>query len=268
MPPRTVAIVDPYSSGTLLAEALIERGLSCIAIESAPSLPASIRARGKPALYADTIRHDRDIETTLARLRPYRPAFVLPGFESGVELAEALAARLDLPTNDPALAQARRDKYLMHEAVARRGLRTARQFRSDDVNAIVDWTRANLDWPVIVKPTRSVGSDHVARCSSVEELRRAAAAVLADVNALGQANTAALVQEFLEGTEYIVDMVTLDGRPKLTAIWQYDRPCDSGEFICYDALRLLPYEGERQAALRDYGQGRGGRGYPLRTVTL
>jgi hypothetical protein len=150
------------------------------------------------------------------------------------------------------LREARRDKFLMCEAVKRHGLRTALQFRSSDVDEILSWTRVTLDWPVIVKPPRSVASDQVFCCQNSDEVRKAAVSILSGVNILGASNTAAIVQEFLEGTEYVVDMVSVDAQPKLTAVWQYDRPKGTREFIAYDAMRLLPYKGQRQAVLRDY----------------
>ena len=61
-------------------------------------------------------------------------------------------------------------------------------------------------------------------------------------------------QEFLAGTEYVVDTVNRDGCRKTTAIWQYSRPPtgETGEFVSYDAMTLLPYAGERQEALQSY----------------
>jgi biotin carboxylase len=131
-------------------------------------------------------------------------------------------------------------------------LRTASQFSSSDVDELLGWTREMLDWPVIVKPPASVASDHVYCCQNSDQLRKAADSILGETNILGASNTAVVVQEFLEGTEYAVDMVSVDARPKLTAVWQYHRPADTGEFICYDAMRLLPYDGRRQASLCDY----------------
>jgi len=202
----------------------------------------------------DVIRHEGDFEQTLDRVRQYGPSHVMAGFESGVELAEQLCDRLGLPANDPELREARRDKFSMNEAARRHGLRTALQFRSSDVEELLDWVRDTLDWPVIIKPPKSVASDHVYCCKNGEELRKAASAILSEENVLGARNPVAIVQEFLEGTEYVVDMVSVNARPKLTAVWRYDRPAGSREFVCYDAMRLLPYDGERQAALQAYAR--------------
>jgi biotin carboxylase len=142
----------------------------------------------------------------------------------------------------------------MAEAVRAQGLRTAAQFQSSDIEEIVDWAQNTLEWPVIVKPPKSVASDGVAFCRSTGEVRKAADRILSTTNVLGCRNAAVLVQEFLEGTEYIVDTVSQNGRRKTTGFWEYSRPPAgaTGEFVAYDAMTLLPYDGERQEALQTY----------------
>ena len=249
-----IVIVDPYSAGAMLAEALRACGVKCIAVESSQAIPKAMRSRFNPAVFWDIIRHEGNYGRTLDAVGRHHPAFVVPGGESGVELAETLGDDLGLPANGAALREARRDKYLMAETVRARGLRTAAQFLSSDVEEIVDWTESTLYWPVIVKPPKSVASDSVAFCCSADEVRAAAGRILAGTNVLGCRNPAVLVQEFLAGTEYIVDTVTCDGGRKTTAFWQYNRPPTegAGEFISYDAMTLLPYAGERQEALQSY----------------
>lgn len=238
----------------MLAEVLRARGARCIAVESSPDTPKLMRSRFNPGVFQQIIRHESGYAQTLDAVRRWQPAQVVAGFESGVELAERLASDLDLPANGAALGAARRDKYLMAEAVSRHGLRTARQFLSDDIEAIVEWTDSTLNWPVILKPPKSVASDGVSCCRSIAELRAAAQGILSATNALGSRNPAVLVQEFLAGTEYVVDTVSYAGKPLISAFWQYHRPAAAAadEFVCYDAMTLLPYAGERQDILGDY----------------
>jgi hypothetical protein len=126
------------------------------------------------------------------------------------------------------------------------------QFRSNKIDKILDWVRGTLDWPVILKPSKSVASDHVFCCQSADEVCRAAEAILSDTNVLGCRNQTVLVQEFLAGSEYAVDTVSYEGQKKTTAIWQYNRPAGARNYVGYDAMTLLPYVGERQEALQSY----------------
>ena len=73
------------------------------------------------------------------------------------------------------------------------------------------------------------------------------------MNGLGEVNDGALVQEFLDGTEYVIDSVSRDGHHKVTAIWEYDkRPANGANFV-YFGMRLLAGDGEVAAALVAYG---------------
>ena len=238
----------------MLAEALRARGVKCVAVESSSTIPKAMRSRFNPGIFWSIFQHDGNYEQTLHAVTHHQPAYVLAGFESGVELAERLASDLGLPTNGARLGKARRDKYLMAEAVRSQGLRTAQQFLSDDIEAIINWISNTLDWPVIVKPPKSVASDNVACCSTVEEVRKAAEKILSATNVLGLRNPSVLVQEFLTGTEYVVDTVSYQGKRKTTAFWQYSRPAAAvaSKFVSYDAMTLLPYQGERQAIMQSY----------------
>ena len=247
-----IVIVDPFSAGALLAEALHMRGAQCIAIQSTTRLPPSMRSRFDPGLFHDIIQPSRNMQDTVHAVQSHRPSHVIAGCESGVELAEYLCDRLNLPGNGGGLRGARRDKYRMAEAVKACGLRTAQQFQSQDPAQIIDWIQGRLDWPVILKPTNSTASDHVFRCHTVDDVAEAAQRILSETNVLGQQNQTVLVQEFLAGPEYVVDTVSLEGQRKTTAFWQYHRPADSGRFVSYDAMTLLPYDGERQQALQSY----------------
>jgi hypothetical protein len=69
---------------------------------------------------------------------------------------------------------------------------------------------------------------------------------------LGLVNEAALAQEFLSGSEYVVDTVSCEGRHRVTAFWKYHKPQNSSSFVSYDAMELLAYDGDVQEKLRAY----------------
>jgi biotin carboxylase len=57
--------------------------------------------------------------------------------------------------------------------------------------------------------------------------------MIGKTNGLGLTNSSVLVQEYLDGTEYVVDMVSRDGVHKCVAVWQYDRAAMNGaSFVC------------------------------------
>ena len=50
---------------------------------------------------------------------------------------------------------------------------------------------------------------------SLEEVQRAYGSIMGKINGLGLENQYVLVQEFLDGTEYVVDTVSLNGIHKV-----------------------------------------------------
>ena len=148
-------------------------------------------------------------------------SLVVAGAETGVELADSLSEHMGLCTNGSHLSKARRDKYTMGETVRAAGVRAVRQLQAST------WSRVEaylLDWnpspfKVILKPVDSAGSDGVTLCTSMDDAKKAFGDIIGKVNALGIVNEQLLVQEYLEGTEYVVDMVSRDGEHKCVAVW-------------------------------------------------
>ena len=67
------------------------------------------------------------------------------------------------------------------------------------------------------------------------------------------ADKAVLVQEYLEGQEYVVDMVSRDGVHKVVAIWAYDRrPANGAGFVCFGQRLLTMQEDEHLEQLVNY----------------
>jgi len=89
-------------------------------------------------------------------------------------------------------------------------------------------------FPIIVKPVESAGSDGVKLCHSAEEARDHFKLLMSSQRKCGAQGAAVLLQEFLRGKEYIVDHVSRDGVHKTTMVWVYDRrTANGGDFVCF-----------------------------------
>lgn len=64
----------------------------------------------------------------------------------------------------------------------------------------------------------SIGTEDVCFVESLAEARRAFDTIIGKVNLFGEVNAKVLVQEFLQGTEYVVDCVSKDGVHKVRAL--------------------------------------------------
>ena len=250
-----VAIVDPYSAAKVLAQEFRQRGYECLAVQSAPSVPAIFQRTFHPEHYVAILPHTGDIAATASALRREGVRHLLAGCDLGVTLADELSECLGLPSNGARMRSARRNKLLMTEAVREHGLRTGALCSSRRLDDLLAWVRRRDVWPVIVKPAQSTASDNVHLCASEPEVAQAFEAILDRDNILGQPNTLVLAQEFLQGDEYIVDTVSYAGKHRIAAFWRYGKPAGHGKSIHYDSMELLPYAGEIQDRLFEYVRG-------------
>ncbi|MGW1465147.1 ATP-grasp domain-containing protein [Streptomyces sp. NPDC002308] len=232
-----VVLVDAYTSGKYLPPEFAALGADLVHVQSTPGFMPSMPAPDL-SVYRAALVHE-DLEKTLARLEEYAPLCVMAGQEPGVLLADQLSEGLGLPTNGTALSEARRDKYLMGEALRAAGLHCADQLRSRDTQALVRWAEGAGRFPVVVKPLNSAAGDGVFICADAEEVRAAADGILGTETIYGDTNTEVLVQSYLQGTEYVVDMVSYGRRRYVCGVWEYEkRLLPSGRNI-YDRERLL-----------------------------
>lgn len=244
MTPRTIAIVDPYDAGSMLAPAFAEHGVAAVMVGSTAAVPREAASSFDPAAFRDLIFWHDDITEAVASLRGHKVDRVIAGSERGVVLADRLGEALGLAGNGTRLSQARRDKARMIEEVGRHGIRVPRQIESGRLDQIMDWLDAGGHWPAVLKPRLAKGSEGVHLCASRDEVARAFHAVHGQVDRLGFSNETVLVQEFLSGPEYVVDTVSHDGHHRLAALWAYGKPAPGFDSIgLLSTKQLLPPEG-------------------------
>ncbi|MBO1416847.1 ATP-grasp domain-containing protein [Streptomyces sp. FH025] len=223
IPPPLVAVVDGYSSGAHLVRELLDRGAACLHVRSSPTVNPYYQATFNPSHYVDDLGHDPDPAAVAARLTARGIQHVVAGTESGVALADHLAHLTGRPGNVLELAPARRNKFRMAEALADAGLDAPRSTLATDPDEAAQWFTGSGSDAVVVKPVDSAASDHVRICRNAVEVSRAAADVLESANLFGTPNRTVLLQEFLEGPEYYVNTVSVDGRHLVVETWRYTK---------------------------------------------
>lgn len=234
---RVAVLVDAYNNANFLPPAFDALGLDVVHVQGGPELLTSMTAPDF-SLYRDRLTLETP-ERTAARLAEFEPFAVLAGNEPGVLLADELSERLGVATNGTALSPARRDKYEMIEALRRAGVRCADQFKSDEVEAVVAWAEAAGRYPVVVKPLSSAATDGVAVCRTPEQVRKAAEAVLGSATIYDEPNREVLIQSYLAGEEYVVDMVSCRGARYTCGVWRYAKRL-LGTHNIYDRDVALP----------------------------
>jgi glutathione synthase/RimK-type ligase-like ATP-grasp enzyme len=244
-------IVDPFSSGRFLMDEFASRGIASIAVLS-NGVPAVFRASYIEEKFARIIAFDGDLDALAAQLTAYRPLCVMVGLETGLELVDRLAEKLGLPGNPPQTTLARRDKYAMHEALRAKGVRAVKQRLVDNVGDATAWLAAHATWPVVVKPSNSAGSDGVSVCDNLEQALRAVTEVLQANNLFDQRNAHALLQEYLDGREWVVDTVSCDGRHVVTNVTRYLKVVTPDANVVYRHAEFMPPDEIEHRALIDY----------------
>lgn len=244
---QILVIVDGYSSGSQLPGVMRERGWDCVHVTSVPEPEPYFLASFRADDYIDHLAYDGDLSALVEAVEKYRPAAVTPGTESGVYVADALAAALGLPGNDPATSASRRDKYVMHNALRAAALRSMDHHLTTDLDDLIAWARRG-SWPVVVKPPASAGTDSVIFCDDVDAVAAAFRRVNGSTNQLGGVNHAVLAQQFLVGQEYFVNGISAGGRHLVSEVWRADKVAVAGASYIYDKAVLFdPYDPQVRA---------------------
>jgi hypothetical protein len=252
-PHLRACVIDAASTGRLLIEELAHMGVPCAHIASTgkyAGMPAEDLIPKGMAVYHDA---SAGFGSLVEAMREWRPDFMLPGCEHGVELCDQLNAALDLPyRNDPETVQRRRDKYEMHERLRVVGLAAADQTKTSDIKEFARWLSEHDRYPVVVKPCNSACSDGVRVCASRDDAVQAFLELHGSVNFLGRRNDELIGQEYLDGIQYYVNTVTWDGTHLVTDIWRHDRRPRSGGAFLFENMVLQPSEGKVETALTRY----------------
>jgi len=223
----TVVVVDPYSSGRFLVYDLAPKYQIICVRSTLDVLPLFLKVyESHKHYFAETIDF-KNMPQLLARLKEWKGTKIVAVFaasEPGVELADELAEALKMPArNDTKLTKARKDKATMQERLRECGIPAAEQTRSAQLLDLVQWATLRNQWPLVAKPTGSSGSDGVFFCKDVEDIKAAHAEVIGRMNPGGRRNTEIVLQEFLKGTEYIVDTCSHAGKHLCVAVWVYTK---------------------------------------------
>jgi hypothetical protein len=244
---RTVAVVHPYSTGQLYQRMFAARGWRVVAVLDPDPLPvfsASVTALD-PRNYAGCcyLSGAGDLDGVAAELRRYAPDVVVAGSESAIIWADALAARLGLPGNDPATSRVRRSKYLQMEALRAAGLRHAHTGWAGTPGEAIDVAEA-IGYPVVVKPVDGAAGVDTVFCDTAAQVAVAFRADAGRVNVMGSRNDGMLIQERLLGPQYTVNTVTYPGPDRqpvtyVTDAWLAKRRGIAGGKMIFEGRWLL-----------------------------
>lgn len=221
----TIVVVDPFSSGSLIAPEVIKRGYRAICVTTFEEVPTYYKAvftlDGFDAHYClQEPISQLAFDTVINELKQLNIVAVITGIESGVPMTDKLRHALGLPGNDPATSQNRRSKFNMHEALRKNNLRHIPQLLTNNKEKMMQWSEG-LNHRVVLKPVDSAGTDGVHICQSEKQVEQAFDAIISMCNMFDRPVSEVLGQQFIGGIEYVVDTVSMQGHHVVTNICQY-----------------------------------------------
>lgn len=174
-----VVIVTPYSTGCCIAQEVQRRGYKILCLWQsgfAEEMKEHVPLSCKDLKYDAVLQEQETIQATAsyvleeARSRSYTIVAVMCGGEAGVELSDALSEELGLLSNGTSVKN-RRDKKVQQELVKAAGLRSVRQACGSKFEEVQTFLESE-EYPVILKPLDSAGSDGVKLCRTFEEAKQ------------------------------------------------------------------------------------------------
>ncbi len=252
LPEKYCIIVDAYSSGSLIAPEFIKLGLTCIHVQSRKDIKM-VASTLREMDFSVSFLYDGDLDKLILKLREFKPLFVMPGFHTGVYLADILGTRLGIPSNNECTTKFRMDKFLMHQTLAKYGIDHAKSFLVGNREELLNRFYHDFEErPVMVKPSNSAGTDMVFYCKSQDDVSNAFKNIHNKTNAMDITNEKILIQEYLEGDEYIVNTVSFNGYHITTDIWRSYKNIINDRTFFYDRAELLESVGNIQQRLCEY----------------
>lgn len=237
-----IVIIGGYSTGRLFPYLFRGIGYECIHINSHPHMPDyyTFGYSDNKHLYLEDISY-KDMPQLLDDLKKYKIKCVIPGTESGVQLADELIERLGLhQKNDFRFSLARRNKFLMQNALKEKNINHIPSFIVSNQTSLLQ-SAAQMGYPLVLKPPASSDAEGVTFCYDETQLLLAFNSLVGKKDLYDQDLSQLLLQKKMEGTEFVVNTVSWNGRHFITDVWSNIKLKDG--FI-YDYQDLInPYEG-------------------------
>lgn len=244
---RNIIILDCISTGINFIEDIINRGYNPIVMHLKAPDTEEGRAFDK-TIYEEykNIKYDFDMvfeqdtyEETLEEVKKLNPLLVLPGNERGVILATKLSNDLGLLSNSLENLDAMTLKNEMHNRLAEKGLRYIRGQVVKSLDEALDFYDSEGLKEVVIKPVYSSCSTSVRICLDRDEMADSIKDLFDSANHYGSKNTELLIQERINGEEYIVNTVSHKGIHRVTLVWKYNKVRTSDGAIIYDAAETI-----------------------------
>lgn len=220
----TCLFIDPYVSSEMISDTMHQKKIRCIALFT---YIENLKIPFKNELFDEIIYFKKDNQQEiLNNLKKDGISFVQSGREYSLEFSDEIAAQLcPKYANNPSTTFQRVDKFEMQEAIRKFGLRATLQHKLVHAKMTKN-DRDKLEkfhYPVILKPLEASGSLGINVCITFSEIQKSFKESMGKRTPLGSIVEGVVVQELLQGDEYIVDSMSLGGQHATTCVFRYGK---------------------------------------------
>ncbi len=233
---KLIILINPFSLHETFCRVLTKANIKLMAVYTQPTHAGTYFSLDTQ-FFVINEQLSRDLKNDAERIKQlakdYEIIDIIPGYETDLAYAEqvAYAVQPEL-SNDPKDANLRYIKYDMNEALKHAGLTHIPQILIAAGESVP--YEVKLNFPVIVKPSfQSAGSFGVKTCNDLAEVKSHVMTLQQGSDVFGKKFLAdVIIQQKIEGTEYLADTVTWYGNHYVTGILKYTK-LDTGDFPVY-----------------------------------
>lgn len=227
---KVVLYVQPLSSAAYVLDKIKQSNLKCIAIFINYDDHFSIKTTSGMD-YDDVIIVPEDpnviVQVVSQQVGKEQVLFVLPGTDEILPYVEKLEQFYCPQFSNPVIANTlRTHKDQLNKYLLKKGISVAEQVVVDEQNlsSLSDLV-ASFEYPVFVKPNNGhAASFAVKKINCFSELQQHLSQSLGKKNVLTKKRIRSfLLEEFLVGTEYVVDTVSYEGKHYVTGLFRYEK---------------------------------------------
>ncbi len=200
----------------------------------------------------DLIYEKDTYEETLEMVKKLDPLLVVPGTEDGVILATKLANDLNLLCNPIENLDAFTLKNEMQNRLAENGIRSIKGCVVRSLAEAIEYYDSENLSEVVVKPVYGAASVGVRLCSGRQDMIDSVEEIFNMKSVFGEDLTELVIQERINGQEYVVDTVSCNGVHRVTLIWKYNKIKTSEGGNIYDYDETIMELGIGEAELVEY----------------
>lgn len=246
---KTFIIVDPFSTGSLLAPEINSKGHTVYSVLSNSEIAD---------FYTSSYTGNGFSNKNIMSLQEAQNKFqyidgVIIGSESGVIAGEQLAEYFNVKGNSTVTTLFRRDKYLMHKILKDNQLNYIKSYEITKENYKEIITTLEKNKSYVIKPKSSAGTDGVIYFDNPSNLLEYVNdKIWQKKDIFGKLNTSYLIQEYISGTEYVIDMVADGDEIFIASLCRYEKGRFNDSEFVYKSLEVLDPNAPEYQSLIEY----------------